>query len=146
MSTAFMRVALAMRTCLQAATPIAAIVEIARTRTLPEQSATALVVRPGRAVRDRGVGRGAPVIWASAMVLECYARGTSAAPAADAVDELLDAAVHRLMADPSLGGLVGSLDPESIEWDYDVDGAQTACATVTFLVRHATAAARLTKP
>ena len=49
----------------------------------------------------------------------------------------------RLMADPSLGGLVGFIDPQSVDWDFDVDGAQTACATVVFAVRHATAAGAL---
>ena len=77
------------------------------------------------------------------VALECYARGTASAPVDVTLDALLGDAVARLMADPSLGGLVGFIDPQSVDWDFDVDGAQTACATVVFAVRHATAAGAL---
>lgn len=142
--TAFARIATALQAALQADPAIAPAVYIARVRTLPEQGGAALVVRPGRAERESSAGLGAPALWVSAYALECYARGSASSPADAAVDALLGAAVERLMADPSLGGLVGYIDPQSIDWDYDVDGAQTACATVTFIVRHASAAATLT--
>lgn len=141
--TAFMRIAAAVQARLQAAPAISAHVDLARVRVLPEQGWTALVVRSGGAAREQGVGFGTPAIWSSALILECYARGTLSCPVADAADALLGAAVQRLMQEPTLGGLVANLDLQSIDWEFDADGAQAACITVGFLVRHASAADNL---
>lgn len=141
--TAFAQAAAAMQAALQRAPAISPNVFRARARVVPEQMVTAIVVRPLRAEREGAAGRGTPALWATGLALECYARGTQSAPVDQAVDALLDSAVERLMEDPSLGGLVGFIDPRSIDWDFDVDGAQTACATVNFFVRHATRAATL---
>src|SRR5690606_2389363 len=134
MTTAFARIAAAAAAALAQAPALSPIVEVARMRVLPQQGGSALVVRPGVAKRDSGVGSGTPGLWTSAMHLECYARGSASAPAADALDALLGAAVQRLLQDPALAAQVGSLELDAIEWDYDVDGQQTACATCTFIV------------
>lgn len=141
--TAFASVIGAMQAALQAAPAVSPNVFRARARVVPQQMATAIVVRPGQAERDSSVGQGAVAVWLTAVAVDCYARGTTASPVDDAVDALIGNAVDRLQQDPALGGLVGSLDPQAITWDFDVDGEQTACATVTFYVRHATAAASL---
>ncbi len=141
--TAFARAVRAMQESLQAAPAVSPNVFRARVRVVPQQMATAIVVRPGQAERDASVGQGAASVWLSALVMECYARGSTVNPVDDGVDDLLGAAVDRLLQDPTLGGLVGSIEPQGIAWDFDVDGEQTACATVTFYVRHATAAASL---
>ena len=57
------------------------------------------------------------------------------------MDDLLARVYARLQQDPSLGGVAGGVTPHSLSVDYDVDGDQTACATVTLLVRHASAPA-----
>lgn len=139
--TAFARAIGAMQAALQASPAVSANVFRARARVVPQQMATAIVVRPAQAERDASVGQGAMAVWLTAIAVDCYARGSAANPVDDAVDALMGEAVERLMQDPSLGGLVGSIDPQGIAWDFDVDGEQTACATVTFYVRHATAAA-----
>lgn len=139
--TAFARAIGAMQTALQASPAVSPNVFRARARVVPQQMVTAIVVRPGQAERDASVGQGAMAVWTTAVAVDCYARGTAATPVDDAVDALMGAAVERLMQDPSLGGLVGSIDPQAVTWDFDVDGEQTACATVTFYLRHATAAA-----
>lgn len=139
--TAFASVIGAMQAALQAAPAVSSNVFRARARVVPQQMATAIVVRPAQAERDASVGQGAMALWLTAVALDCYARGTASNPVDVAVDELMGAAVQRLMQDPSLGGLVGSIDPQGVSWDFDVDGEQTACVTVTFYVRHATAAA-----
>ena len=141
--TAFAQVIAAMQSSLQQAPAVSPNVFRARSRVLPEQMTTAVVVRPAQAQREAGVGQGAPALWLTGVALECYARGTASAPVDVTLDALLSDAVARLMADPSLGGLVGFIDPQSVDWDFDVDGAQTACATVVFAVRHATAAGAL---
>lgn len=141
--TAFAQVLGAMQAALRAADPVSPNVFRARARVVPQQMATAIVVRPAQAERDASVGQGAMVLWLTAVAMDCYARGSASAPVDTAVDALMGAAVQRLMQDPSLGGLVGSIDPQAVTWDFDVDGEQTACATVTFYVRHATAAASL---
>jgi hypothetical protein len=139
--TKFAQVLGAMQAALQAAAPVSPNVFRARARVVPQQMATAIVVRPAQAERDASVGQGAKALWLTAVAMDCYARGSAANPVDVVVDDLMGAAVQRLMQDPSLGGVVGFIDPQAVSWDFDVDGEQTACATVTFYVRHATAAA-----
>lgn len=141
MTTAFAQVLGAMQAALQAAAAVSPNVFRARARVVPQQMATAIVVRPAQAERDASVGQGAMALWLTVVAVDCYARGSAASPVDTAVDALMGAAVQRLMQDQSLGGLVGSIDPQAVTWDFDVDGEQTACATVTFYVRHATASA-----
>lgn len=140
--TAFARVIGAMQATLQADPPISAnVYRGSRTRPIPRDQQDALAVRPGQAEVTTGVGMGAPGIWLTAAAVECYVRAGSDVD--DRLDVLLGAAVERLQLDPSLGGLVGEIAPQGIAWDFDTDGEQTACATVTFFVRHATAAGSL---
>jgi hypothetical protein len=75
--------------------------------------------------------------------VECYQRSTVATAPDQAVDALLEAVYARLMADPTLGGVVLSLQPQSINWDFDADGEQTTCATLTFNARHRSPGATL---
>lgn len=111
--TKFAQVLGAMQESLQAAAPVSPNVFRARARVVPQQMATAIVVRPAQAERDASVGQGAMALWLTAVAVDCYARGTTASPVDVAVDELMGAAVQRLMQDPSLGGLVGSIDPRA---------------------------------
>ena len=39
------------------------------------------------------------------------------------------------MADPTLAGAAARIDPVSLAYDFDVDGEQTACATIVFSIR-----------
>lgn len=118
---------------LNAGTPVAPQVARVRLRPLAATQALAVVVRPLQS--DAAVNSTSPdlpVGWTSAISVECYAR-TSAATTPDvAVDSLLEAVYGRLMADTTLGGVVLSLAPQSISWDFDADGEQTACATLVF--------------
>ena len=52
-----------------------------------------------------------------------------------AVDPLVQSVYARLMADVTLGGAVNLLEPQDINFDFDVDGEQTACATLVFTFR-----------
>jgi hypothetical protein len=80
-------------------------------------------------------------VWGTAITVECYARGTTQAPADEALDALFTRVYARLHGDPTLGGAVGGLSAETLSLDYDVDGEQTACAMLSFVVRHASRAA-----
>lgn len=142
-ASAFARVIGAMQASLQLDLPVSPNVFRTRTRVVPKQMATAVVLRPGEAEREQGVGSGTPGIWLTAVAVECYARASAGIDADEAVDALLSATVERLQVDPTLGGLVGDVSPQNVNWDFDTDGEQTACATVTFFVRHATAAGLL---
>lgn len=142
--TAFAQIVLAMQAALQSAPAVAPHIMRARVRQLPEQMATAVVVRPLRAAVDTAVGAGTPLVWATGVQVECYARGSVGCPVDVTLDALLERTVTRLRQDCTLGGLVGDLEPKTIDWDFDVDGAQTACATVIFNVPHATGAGVLT--
>lgn len=144
MTTAFASVVGALVAQLQAATPVSAHIFRARMRTVPQQFTDAVVVRVQDAQVDPAIGQGTCGIWATSVAVECYARAAAATSPDVAVDALLEAVVTRLMANRSLGGLVGDLVLSAINYDFDVDGESTACATVTFSIRHATAANSIT--
>lgn len=85
---------------------------------------------------ERFAVKDAPFNVDTILAVECYARGAAGVSPDLAVDALLAAVYGRLAADPSLGGLVQDLEPTSINFDFDVDGESSACATLTYLVRH----------
>lgn len=140
-STIFLQAVQAMVATLQAAPAVAPKVYRTRLRPLTQQDSTAVVVRLAGSDPDTSVGQGAVMVWGTAVSVECYARGNTLAPADEAVDDLLARVYTRLQQDPSLGGVAGGVTPHSLSVDYDADGDQTACATVTLLVRHASAPA-----
>ena len=118
---------------LSASTPVASQIARVRLRPLAATQGQAVVVRPLQSEASvSSLSPDLPVSWTSAISVECYAR-TSAATTPDvAVDSLVEAVYARLMADPTLGGVVLSLQPQSMSWDFDADGEQTACATLVF--------------
>ncbi|MGB3068445.1 MAG: hypothetical protein WBC18_07855 [Ottowia sp.] len=136
-ATVFAQVVGAIVNQLEAAPAVSARIHRARMRPLPTGAGTGVCVRIGRADLQKGVGQGVPYLAATGIAVECYARGP-----ADSIDALLDAllqsAVSRLLADPTLGGLVGDLNLTGVSYDFDVDGDATGCAIVTFDVLHST--------
>lgn len=146
MSTIFASLVGAVVAALQAATPVSDQVHRARVRAIPKEWPTCVVVRPRQAELESGVGQGVAGIWATALQIECYARSNAATTPDVAVDALLEAVTNRLGQDPSLGGLVGGIGLQAIDYDFDADGENTVCATLTFTVRHASAANSITQP
>lgn len=130
---------------LSAGTPVASQIARVRLRPLAAGQAQAVVVRPLQSeAAVSSLSPDLPVSWTSAISVECYAR-TSAATTPDvAVDSLVEAVYARLLADPTLGGVVISLQPQSMSWDFDADGEQTACATLVFQALQRTAGATFT--
>lgn len=146
MSTVFATVIGAMVSALNAAPAVSAQVHRARVRVIPKEWPNCVVVRPMQAELEQGVGQGVAGIWATAVQVECYVRGLAATAPDLAVDALLEAVSNRFAQDRSLGGLVGDLTLLAINYDFDVDGESTACATLTYTVRHASAAGTITQP
>lgn len=145
MSTRFLTLAKAVEALLQQDPPVAEHVERNRSRVIPAQVPTAAVVRQGQAQVDQVAGKQLHQTWVTALLVDCYGRAQSGGAAADEVaDGVLKAVQQRMQQDPSLGKLVGGIALQGIEWDFDVDGDATACATATFYARHATSAADLT--
>ena len=95
-----------------------------------------VAVRLLDAALERFAVRGAPFNVDTILAVDCYARASGGVTPDLAVDALLGAVYARLAQDPSLGGLVQDLEPTSINFDFDVDGEHTACATLTYMVRH----------
>lgn len=143
MTTAFASIVGAVVASLQAAPPVTDHVYRVRLRPLSASVSAACVVRPGPARRDGPVGQGTASIWASQFTVECYARAAAGQEPDLAVDSLLEAVHDRLMADPSLGGLVGGIDLAGLDYDFDAEAEQAACVVLTFTVQHATAAGQL---
>lgn len=130
---------------LSAGTPVCSQIARVRLRPVAQQQGQAVVVRPLQSeVTEAALIPSMPVSWTSTISIECYARSGVATAPDVAVDSLLEAVYARLMADPTLGGAVISLQPQSIQWDFDADGEQTTCATLTLNARHRSAGATLT--
>ena len=133
MSTIIDQVVTAMLAALQSAPAVSA--QIGRINLRPVAQATnqAVVVRPlGAEARDASNISHYPTSWATAIAVECYARSTGATAPDQSVDALLEAVYARLMADPTLGGVVVDLQAQSLSYDFDADGDKTACATLVF--------------
>lgn len=143
MTTAFASVVGAVVAALQAAPAVSAQVDRVRVRPVAKASATAIVVRPLGAKPDINVGQGVVGIWATSVTVECYARSAASVSPDVAVDSLLQDAATRLYQNRNLGGLVGDLILTAVAYDFDVDGENTACVTLTYQIQHATAAGSL---
>lgn len=122
---------------LQSATPVAPQIERTRLRALKAGTTTAVVVRaPSSEATTIAVQFNAPSVWTTLIVVECYARASAGTAPDVAVDTVASAAYARIMADPTLGGVIASLTPVSLQYDFDADIDQTACAIFTFQARH----------
>jgi hypothetical protein len=100
----------------------------------------AVVVRPlSSEVVEASMLSSLPMSWTTAIAVECYARssgGIGGIAPDQSVDALVEAVYARLMADPTLGGVVLGLQPQTLHYDFDADGERTACATLVFNARH----------
>lgn len=115
-----------------------------RARVVPKDMGTAVVVRMRTARSEAATGVNTWTVWNSALDVEMYARARVGMDVEDAMDELLARVSDALLADPSLGGVVGGLQLAAVDWDYDVDGEKTGCVTASFLVRQAAGTVSLT--
>ena len=117
-------------------TPVAPQVARVRLRPLATGQNTAVVVRPQHSQVQEILVNGLPASWATTIAVECYAR-TSAATTPDiAVDSLVESVYARLMAEPTLGGVVRSLRLDNAAYDFDADGEQATCVALTFIALH----------
>ena len=134
----------AMVAALESGTPVAPNIFRVRLRPLAEDTAQAVVVRPEQAeVAQASDFTGMPLTWTTAISVECYGRSMALTTPDVALDPLIEAVFARVMTDPTLGGLVLSMTPKGIAFDFDSDGEQTACANIVFTVRHRTNGATL---
>jgi len=135
----------AILSALQSGTPVASQIARVRLRPLAQGITQAVVVRPLQSeVAEAALAPGYPVLWTTAIAVECYARSSVATAPDVAVDPLLEAVYARLMADPSLGGVVLTLGLQTVSYDFDADGEQTTCATLVFHVRQRCAGSTFT--
>lgn len=115
-----------------------------RARVVPKDMPTAVVVRARTARSEAAAGLNRFGVWQTALDVELYARARVGVDVEDALDALLADASAALLADATLGGVIGGLQLAALDWDYDVDGEKTACATASFVMRHRAGAADLT--
>jgi hypothetical protein len=120
---------------LQAAPAVAGSVGRVLLRPVAKSVTGAVVVRPVGSVILESSLPGAPIAWVTTVAIECYARAPAGISPDVAVDPLVQSVYARLMADVTLGGAVNLLEPQDINFDFDVDGEQTACATLVFTFR-----------
>lgn len=136
MTTAVAAVVSAMVATLQAAPAVSPQVHRARLRPMAADWPTAVVVRPLSVAFEPFAIQHAPFNLDTQIAVECYARASAGTSGDAAVDALMQAVYARLMSDTTLGGLVGDLRPDRLDFDLDADGDNTACATFTFTVLH----------
>lgn len=141
-STAFARAVKAVQLQLESA-QVSANVFRNRSRVVPKEMPTAVVVRSSQAQGETSAGMCAGDQWQLVLAVECYARARVGVDLEDALDELLLAVTAAVAADRTLDGVVADVAPTAVHWEFDVDGEKTACATVTFIVQQFTAAASL---
>lgn len=141
--TVFANIVTAVVAVLSAGTPVSPNIFRARMRPIAAQHDTAVVVRLGPALPERGDIGGAPVDFTTALAVECYARSATTTPDL-AADALLEAVYARLMADPSLGGTVMDINLTGIDPDFDEAIEKTACITLQLSVRHRASSTTLT--
>lgn len=122
---------------------VSAFIGRVRLRAIPADTSTAVVVRPVGSEVTSDALNGYPISWRATYQVECYARAVNGAAPDEAVDSLLAAAYSRILFDPTLGGLAIQLQPQSITYDFDVDGEQTVCAVLSFSALHRTVGATL---
>ena len=144
MSTRFLSISKAVEAVLQKGAPVAGLVERNRSRVLPSNVRTAVVVRQGQAKVDQVAGRVQAAPWLTSIQIDCYGRASADLAADEVVDALMQLVQQRLGLDLALGGSVAGLALQGITWDFDVDGDSTACATATYYARHSASAADLT--
>lgn len=135
----------AMVAALQSAPAVCAVVDRVRLRALAADIDVALAVRPiASEVMQAGLSPAAPISWQTTIAVECYARSNASTAPDVAVDAVLQGAFARLMEDPTLGGLVVSIKPRAVSYDFDADGTQSTCATLVLEVLQRTAGNTLT--
>lgn len=144
MSTRFLNLSKAVEAALKQAAPVASLVERNRSRVLASNVRTAAVVRQGQAQVDQVAGCMPVGTWVTSILVDCYGRASTDQAADEVADGVLKAVQQRLQQDKTLGGLASGIALQGIEWDFDVDGESTACATATFYVRHSANSANLT--
>ncbi|WP_295852037.1 hypothetical protein [uncultured Xylophilus sp.] len=142
-ATGFQRLAAGIVAMLGGAVPVAAHVDRARGRPIPQGVPSAVVVRLRGSTAESGRMAFAPVEWATQVLVECYAAAPGSAAGEALVDPLLLAVHDRLAADPQLGGLARDSEIQQIAWDIDSADLPAGCAGLLLLVRHRTPAASI---
>lgn len=134
--TAFVDIEAAVVTALANAPAVASIIQRGRSRPLPQEASTGVMVAlVGSEIEPQAV-LGAPVDITSRVVVELQARAVSSTAPTAAVDTLLAAANGRIAADATLGGTAMDCRLAAIEYQpEDADQAVVAAIT-TWEVRH----------
>ena len=111
---------------------------------LPEGVAQAISVAMVRSLAQAVlVGGGAPIDWRTTVRIQCLARA-DAAGAGGRASRALHAQVYaRLMADPTLGGLAGFIEPPALASDTELLGSRLGALTADYVVSHRTSATAL---
>jgi len=104
---------------------------------------TIVVRKDGSTPQDRATIEGHPVDWITNIAIECYARADGEESPDEASDRLFAQVYERLMADPTLGGLVDNVEDPTLAWDTDDGERRAGCTIAIFPVRHRTTARTL---
>jgi hypothetical protein len=143
MSTLINKAITAIVDALNSAPAVCRHIDRVRLRPVAQSVALAIAVRPVQSEVQQFLLASMPVSWLTTVSVECYARSGASTPADVAVDVLLESVYSRLMADPTLAGVVVALQPKGISYDFDADGEQSTCASIVFNVMHRSAGANL---
>jgi hypothetical protein len=104
-----------------------------RTRRIPEGVTGLVVARLKRSTpAEASAIQGGPIDYTTFIAIEAYGIAGTSLAADEKADELFQACTARLMADPSLGGLLLDLLPPQLSWDDD-DTTERSQSAITGL-------------
>lgn len=134
---------------LRAASSLAGVnvLEDIETDGLPEAFTQAVVVGLARSSLQEITLSGAPLDWVTLVRVDCIARDDKRSPSTGRPSMALVNTVHAaLMADPSLGNLVQTLDLTALQPDVERYDTRLGCLAAVYQCRHRTAWNDLTPP
>lgn len=85
----------------------------------------------------KGAISGAPIDWATKIVVQCYAKSRTQS-GDQAVDPLLSSVFARLAGNPTLNGKVADIGDPDLDTDFSAQGQKTGWIGISYVVQHRT--------
>ncbi|HSH98877.1 MAG: hypothetical protein ACAH07_06010 [Methylophilaceae bacterium] len=124
---------------LSAAPPLAGVIWRSRLRPIPENKASAIVMRPGTVGEPDLIVLG-QYRWVLNLAIEFYGRGD----VPDSItDPIIEAAFTRIAADRTLGGICDDILPGRREWDFESRDTDLVVAILELNIEFTTSEATL---
>lgn len=136
MTTAIVAIEAAVVALLSSATPVATWIKSGDTRAMPKLQAEGVSVRIPAVALEPATIMGGQTLGDTTLVVELRHRGGLDLSAAAALDPLLISVNARLAGSATLGGLIGYMDLESLEYATEQGEEAAHTCLMTWRVTH----------